>query len=53
MSDNVKSAMSPENEAMLSKYLKMGLGAALVTAGVGAVIRNNRAKKEHKKDILK
>lgn len=50
-----KKAMDPENKAMLGKYLKLGLGAAVLSAGIGAVIRRNRAEKERAKanDISK
>lgn len=50
-----KKAMDPENKAMLGKYLKLGLGAAVLSAGIGAVIRRNRAEKERVKanDISK
>lgn len=51
MSDSVKQAMDPENKAMLKKYLSMGLGAAVLSAGIGAVVRNNRAKKAREKAI--
>ena len=51
MKGNVKKAMDPDNKAMLSKYLKMGIGSAVLAAGIGAVIRRNRANKDRNKAI--